>query len=161
MKNFAILLTAVTMITTANAQSEIRYEDAYSVYITKELRKTRDFYVTWLDFEVAFEASWFVYLQSKGDHKVSIAFIDEDHPSTPPSYGAFDGRGSFLTLQVANATEVCEKLKKMKAPITYALKKEDWGQIRFGMTDPNGLYVDVVQQVAPAEGYWEKYATHD
>jgi hypothetical protein len=25
------------------------------------------------------------------------------------------------------------------------------------LTDPNGLYIDIVQQVEPAAGYWEKY----
>jgi catechol 2,3-dioxygenase-like lactoylglutathione lyase family enzyme len=141
------------------AQTPTSYQDAYSVYITNELKKSRDFYVTWLDFEVVFEANWFVYMQSKGDHKVTFALIDEDHPSTPPSYGSFNARGSFLTLQVEDAEAVYKKLQSMKAPISYHLKKEEWGQIRFGLTDPNGLYIDIVQQVEPAAGYWEKYMT--
>jgi catechol 2,3-dioxygenase-like lactoylglutathione lyase family enzyme len=63
--------------------SIIEYEDAYSVYITKDLKASKDFYVRWLDFEVVFEATWFVYLQSGGEHKVSFALIDENilrHP---------------------------------------------------------------------------------
>lgn len=158
MKKFAILIIIVMTTLSANAQNPTTYQDAYSVYITKELKKSRDFYTKWLDFEVVFEASWFVYMQSAGDHKVTFALIDEKHPSTPPSYGAFNGRGSFLTLQVEDAEAVYKKLTAMKAPISYHLKKEDWGQIRFGLTDPNGLYIDIVQQVEPVEGYWEKYA---
>jgi catechol 2,3-dioxygenase-like lactoylglutathione lyase family enzyme len=137
--------------------SIIEYEDAYSVYITKDLKASKDFYVRWLDFEVVFEATWFVYMQSSGAHKVSFALIDEKHPTTPPSYGSFNGRGSFLTLQVSDASKVYDKLKSKNAPITYPLKKEVWGQIRFGLTDPNGLYIDIVQQVEPAEGYWDPY----
>lgn len=134
------------------------YESVYSVYITKDLEKSKTFYTQWFDFEIIFEASWFVYMETKGAHKFSFALIDENHPSTPPSYGAFNGRGSFLTLQVSDATLMYEKLKAKGAPITYHLKKEAWGQIRFGLTDPNGLYVDVVQQVEPVAGYWEQYA---
>jgi catechol 2,3-dioxygenase-like lactoylglutathione lyase family enzyme len=137
--------------------SIIEYEDAYSVYITKDLKASKDFYVRWLDFEVVFEATWFVYMQSSGEHKVSFALIDEKHPTTPPSYGSFNGRGSFLTLQVKDASQVYDKLKSKNAPITYPLKTEAWGQIRFGLTDPNGLYIDIVQQVDPAEGYWDPY----
>lgn len=139
------------------AQNPITYQDAYSVYITKQLKESRDFYVKWLDFEVVFEATWFVYMQSKGDHNVTFALIDEKHPSSPPSYPAFNGSGSFLTLQVQDADAVYQRLLKIKAPISYHLKKEEWGQIRFGLTDPNGLYIDVVQQVEPVAGYWEKY----
>ena len=141
----------------AQSQVPTEYQDAYSVYITKDLKKSKEFYQKWLDFEVAFEASWFVYMRSQGGHKISFALIDEDHPSTPPSYGAFNGRGSFLTLQVIDATAIYTKLKEKNAPISYHLKKEDWGQIRFGLTDPNGLYIDIVQQVDPAPDYWEKY----
>lgn len=140
-----------------NQESFIEYQDVYSVYITKDLKQSKEFYVTWLDFEVVFEASWFIYMQSKGVRKFSFALIDVKHPSTPPAYGAFNGSGSFLTLQVDDAKAVYNRLKEKKAPITYHLKKEDWGQLRFGLTDPNGLYVDVVQQIEPISGYWEKY----
>lgn len=141
----------------AQSQNTTQYQDAYSVYITKDLKKSKEFYQKWLDFEVAFEASWFVFFRSKGDQQFSFALIAEDHPSTPPSYGTFNGRGSFLTLQVSDATATYNKLKAIGAPISYHLTKEDWGQIRFGLTDPNGLYIDIVQQVDPVPGYWEKY----
>jgi catechol 2,3-dioxygenase-like lactoylglutathione lyase family enzyme len=158
MKRSAIIILITMNSFYSPAQSPIMtYQDAYSVYITKQLNESRDFYVRWLDFEVVFEATWFVFMQSKGDRKVSFALIDEDHPSTPPSYGAFNGRGSFLTLQVEDAEATYRKLKASNAPISYSLKREDWGQIRFGLTDPNGLYIDVVEQVEPAQGYWEKY----
>lgn len=137
----------------------MEYQDAYSVYITRILKVSRDFYVKWLNFEVVFEASWFVYMQSKDQRKVTFALIDVKHPSTPPSYGSFNGRGSFLTLQVDDAEAWFNKLREMGAPIAYSLKKEDWGQIRFGLTDPNGLYIDIVQQVEPVPGYWEKYTS--
>ena len=156
MKTFIVLMILV-MSFDSQSQNPTQYQDSYSVYITKNLKESKEFYQKWLDFEVAFEASWFVYLRSQGDHKISFALIDEDHPSTPPSYGTFNGRGSFLTLQVSDATAIYNKLREMNAPISYDLKKEDWGQIRFGLIDPNGLYIDIVQQVDPVPGYWEKY----
>ena len=145
------------MSTVTEIQNHTEYQDAYSVYITNNLKASKEFYAKWLDFQVGFEASWFIYLQSKGEHKITFALIDEKHPSTPPSYGVFNGRGSFLTLQVEDAATVYNKLMERKAPIAYHLKKEDWGQIRFGLTDPNGLYIDIVQQVDPAAGYWDQY----
>ena len=57
-----------------------------------------------------------------------------------------------------DAKAVYEKLRVKNAPISYGLKKEEWGQLRFGLIDPNGLYIDIVEQIEPAAGYWEKYA---
>jgi len=34
---------------------------------------------------------------------------------------------------------------------------EPWGQRRFGVTDPAGMWVDVVEQIKPAAGWWEPY----
>lgn len=39
----------------------------------------------------------------------------------------------------------------------YPLKHEAFGQLRFGFTDPGGLWVDIVEQVEPAEGFWDRY----
>jgi len=140
------------------ATSFIEYVESYPVVITKNISESKKFYQRWLDLEIVFEATWFVFLQSKGDNRISFTLIDENHPSDPPSYGAFDGKGCFLTLQVKDAAKVYHKLRTMHAPITYELKKEDWGQLRFGLTDPNGLYIDIVQQVDPVPGYWDRYS---
>jgi len=161
MKKLLLIVIIMFMKTSVQAQSAIAYENAYSVYITENLKASKDFYTRWLDFEVVFEATWFVYLQAKDSPAISLAFIDVNHPSTPPAYGAFKKEGSFLTLQVMDAEQVYQKLKTAAAPISYHLKKEDWGQLRFGMTDPNGLYVDIVQQVEPKPGYWDKYMVKD
>lgn len=137
--------------------AQIQYVDAYPILITADLKTSKDFYQKWLDFDVAFEATWFVYMKSKGTPSFTFALIDETHPSSPPSYGSFNGRGAFLTLQVDNAQQVYDRLKQMNAPISYPLTKEDWGQLRFGLTDPNGLYIDIVEQIEPATGYWDQY----
>lgn len=157
-----ILFTIPLFIMTNQVQSQpVEYLDAYSVYITGDLKGSREFYTRWLDFNVVFEASWFVYMQSHGDKPVSFALIDVSHPSTPPAYGSFNKRGSFLTLQVQDAAAVFKKMKEKGAPVTYPLTKEVWGQLRFGLTDPNGLYIDIVEQIEPAPGYWEKYTVKE
>ncbi len=144
-------------LSSAAMPNPLQFDDVYTVYITKDLPASKEFYVKWLDFTVLFEASWFVYLQSSGEQKFGIAFIDESHPTSPPSYPAAYGSGSFVTLQVADASVAYEELKRRNAPVSYPLTQEDWGQLRFGLVDPNGIYVDIVQQVEPKEGFWERY----
>jgi uncharacterized glyoxalase superfamily protein PhnB len=129
----------------------------YPVIVTDKVKACRDFYVRYLDFEVIFEASWFVYLKSEEGCPAGIAFMSPDHPSHPPSPRAYDGNGMFLTLQVENAEKALERLTNFGAPIVYPLKVELWGQRRFGLTDPSGLWVDIVEQVEPQAGFWDQY----
>lgn len=50
-----------------------------------------------------------------------------------------------------------ERSKKAGVSITYPLMDEPWGQRRFGLFDPAGMWVDVVEQIEPAPGFWDRY----
>ena len=41
----------------------------------------------------------------------------------------------------------------------HPLTDEPWGQRRFGIRDPAGVWVDVVEQIEPAPGFWDQYAS--
>lgn len=135
----------------------MKIQSSYPVVVTDKLRQSRDFYVQQLGFEVLFEASWFVYLQAGAGQPWGIAFMSQDHPSQPPGPEAFDGKGLFLTLQVEDAAAEFRRFKAAGVRIAYPLKDEAWGQRRFGIVDPAGLWLDVVQQTEPAPGFWEPY----
>jgi catechol 2,3-dioxygenase-like lactoylglutathione lyase family enzyme len=139
-------------------KTEIKYQDAYPVYISKDIVKSRDFYTKNLGFELAFESSFFILLTTAGEPSYRIGFLSEAHPSSPPSTPALKASaGVFLTLQVRDAKAMYDQLLKARVKITYTLTVEPWGQRRFGLTDPNGMYVDIVEQIEPQEGFWEKY----
>jgi catechol 2,3-dioxygenase-like lactoylglutathione lyase family enzyme len=135
----------------------MKLEAAYPIVVTDRLDECRDFYVKSFGFQVVFEASWFVYVSSGGDHPHGIAFMASNHPSQPPGRETFNGKGVLLTLQVADAAAELARLKGLGRKITYPLKDEPWGQRRFGIIDPAGVWVDVVQQIEPAPGFWDKY----
>ena len=40
----------------------------------------------------------------------------------------------------------------------YPLRDEPWGQRRFAVLDSAGTWVDVVQHIDPAPGFWEAHA---
>src|SRR5690606_34281485 len=108
-------------------------------------------------FTSIFESSWFLLLQSPGQKAFSLAFMSEEHPSSPPVPKAMHGDGAFLTLQVADAAAVFEAMKSTGLPFSYHLKDEAWGQRRFAVMDPSGMHVDVVEQIEPKEGFWDPY----
>lgn len=132
-------------------------KDLYFIVVTERRAACRDFYIKWFGLQVAFEASWFVYLVATGAHPLGLAFMAPDHPSQPPGRDTFNGKGVLLTLQVEDATAEFKRLKEGGVQIAYPLRDEPWGQRRFAVHDPSGTWVDVVQQIDPAPGFWEKY----
>ena len=106
-----------------------------------------------------FEATWFVYLKPSDESPHGIAFMTPDHPSQPPGPGAFDGQGILLTLQVPDAESEFERAREAGLFIDHPLREEPWGQRRFGLRDPAGVWVDVVEQIEPEQGYWDPYVS--
>ena len=134
--------------------------DSYPLVTTKHLFAARDFYVRHFGFAPAFQSSWFVYLVGEaeaGARGATLAFMHPDHPSSPPGPEEFSGKGMILTIEVADATAAHARLAKAGAPIVIPLTNEDWGQRRFMTRDPAGMLVDVVEQIAPKPGYWDRY----
>lgn len=62
-----------------------------------------------------------------------------------------------VTVQVADARAEFERLRNGGLPIAYSLHDEPWGQRRFAVCDPSGTWVDIIEPIDPAPGFWEKY----
>jgi len=135
----------------------VHIKDLYSVIVTDNRAECRDFYVKWFGFQVVFEASWFVDLAADGDHPFGIAFMAPDHPSQPPGPERFNGQGMFITVQVADAAAEFDRLSRSGLSIAYPLHDEPWGQRRFALYDPSGTWLDVIQQIDAAPGFWDEY----
>jgi catechol 2,3-dioxygenase-like lactoylglutathione lyase family enzyme len=134
----------------------MRFSDRYPIIITDQMTACRDFYVRYLGFEVGFASSWFTWLAA-ADGSASIAFMTPDHPSSPPPGDAFSGRGICFELQVDDAAATHAAWTERGLPVEYPLTDEPFGQRRFGFHDPSGLWVDVVEQIGPAAGFWDRY----
>lgn len=132
----------------------MKFVDRYPIIVTPKLRECRDFWVARLGFEVAFEADWFVLLAADG---ATLAFMHPDHPSSPPGPESYSGKGMCFELQVEDAALALKEGEARGLKPDYPLTREPFGQSRFGFFDPSGLWVDVVEQVEPAEGFWDRY----
>jgi catechol 2,3-dioxygenase-like lactoylglutathione lyase family enzyme len=134
----------------------MQFSDRYPIIVTPKKNEARDFWVNYLGFTVGFDSTWFSWL-SAADGSASIAFMTPDHPSAPPGPEAFGGKGVCFELQVDDAKAAHDELTARGLPLTYPLTDEPFGQRRFGFTDPSGLYVDVIEQIEPRAGFWDRY----
>ena len=131
--------------------------DTYPLVTVRRLAESREFFVRHFGMAVLFEATWVVMLSANEDGTIALGLMTSDHPSRPPGPATFDGEGMIVTVQVDDAAETYERVKAQSAPITHPLTDEPWGQRRFMTRDPSGISVDVVEQIEPAAGFWEKY----
>ena len=135
----------------------MQLQDFYPIIVTEHLGACRDFYRGWFELEVVFEASWFILLSGGGDRRMSLAFMHPSHPSAPPGPEPFSGKGMCLEFQVDDARAEHDRFVAGGAPVTLSLRDEPFGQRRFGLFDPAGVWIDVVEQIEPAAGWWDKY----
>ncbi|MGD9720373.1 MAG: VOC family protein [Pirellulales bacterium] len=134
----------------------MKLQDFYPIVVTEQLAACRDFYRRWFALQVAFEASWFVLLAAE-EGRASLAFMHPSHPSAPPGPQPYSGHGMCLEFQVADARAEYARFVEGGAPVTLELRDEPFGQRRFGLFDPAGVWIDVVEQIEPAAGWWDKY----
>jgi catechol 2,3-dioxygenase-like lactoylglutathione lyase family enzyme len=122
----------------------MKFKDRYPIIVTDARVACRDFWVRHLGFEVVFENDWFAYLAADG---ASIAFMAPDHPSSPPGPEPYTA-GISMELEVEDATAALAELRASGREPDYPLTDEAFGQRRFSLRDPSGLWINVVQQLA-------------
>lgn len=86
-----------------------------------------------------------------------LAFMDPSHPSAPAGPERFSGKGMCLEFQVADAAAEHERFRREGAQVTLELRDEPFGRRRFGVYDPAGTWIDVVEQIEPQAGWWDQY----
>jgi catechol 2,3-dioxygenase-like lactoylglutathione lyase family enzyme len=133
-----------------------RYQDHYPIIVTPDIRACQAFWEQHLGWSCGFASSWFVWLCSE-DGSASLAFMSPDHPSAPPGPETFSGLGLCFELQVADAKAAHADFLARGGPVGLPLTDEPFGQRRFGFRDPSGLWVDVVEQIEPQAGFWDRY----
>lgn len=131
-------------------------QSIYPVIGTDQITVSRDFYTSHFDFDIVFEADWYVSLKSKSNPAYELALLDYRHSSLPEAYRQ-PARGVLINVEVIDVDEIYTKLKEKGLPMILALRSEDWGQRHFITQDPNGILIDVIQNIAPTGIYAEPY----
>lgn len=129
----------------------------YPLVVTSRLKECEDFWTQWFGFHRVFGASWFVLLEAPGEKGFQIGYLHPDHPSQPPGPELYAGEGMTLEIEVADVDVLAATLAERGFPVEYALREEPWGERRFGFHDPAGVWVDVLERVAPLPGWWDQY----
>lgn len=115
--------------------------------ITTRVAESREFYRRVFDAQTLYQGDddWIVLLQI-GDSE--LAFMQPGLESQGRMFRpCFDGKGVWLTFEVADAAAEQTRLQALGVPIAQALRDEPWGDRHFVVTDPNGVALDLVQRI--------------
>lgn len=117
--------------------------------ITSKIAESKKFYTEILGFGVTFENDFYLLLHTP-DESSSISFLLPEHASQQPLFRpAFNGKGVYLTIEVANVDELYQQLKAKGARILIDIRNEPWGDRHFAIQDPNGVGIDLVTYSQP------------
>ncbi|WP_298822463.1 VOC family protein [uncultured Roseibium sp.] len=130
----------------------------YPVLMTSNVAETARFYRDNFKFKAAFEADWYVHLQSEEDERVNLAVLDKDHETIPKEGRGKKAAGMLINFEVKDVDAVYEQAKENGLPILQVLRDEDFGQRHFITRDPNGVLIDVIKPIPPSPEFLKQFA---
>ncbi|MFE5505116.1 VOC family protein [Amycolatopsis japonica] len=124
----------------------MRLTSFYPVLMTEKIAETRDFYRDHFGFELTFEADWYVSLK-RGEWELAI--LAPGHDTIPGGAGK-PVQGLLLNFEVEDV-DVEHRRLVGEAGLSEALslRSEEFGQRHFIVADPNGVLIDVIQEIPP------------
>lgn len=129
----------------------------YPVVMVEDIAESKAFYTQHFPFDVTFDTDWYVSLESRGEPGFELALLDPTHSTVPEDFGHQFDQGLILNVEVDDVDGEYVRLREAGLPIHLELRSEDFGQRHFITSDPNGVLIDVIQPIPPADEYVTHY----
>jgi catechol 2,3-dioxygenase-like lactoylglutathione lyase family enzyme len=107
-----------------------------------DLAATRDFYVSFLGFEVVMDLGWIVTVASPSNPTAQISFAAD---GIQPYSDA-----PVISVEVADVDAVHATALAQGLDVTLSLRDEEWGVRRFFVRDPDGRVINVLSHPSGA-----------
>lgn len=120
--------------------------------VTARFHETWDFYTTHLGFRTTCENGMYVHLTHPNGAQLGL--LREELDGLPAELvSAANGRGFWLSVDVADADAEYVRLCAAGVDIAEPIDDKPWGQRQFLVRDPNGILIAIAHRMAaPIEG---------
>ena len=119
---------------------------ATEIYNDK-ITESKAFYCNIFNFKVKYELEGYVIIQHKENSAYELLFCIPNSPFVDEIFRPkFYGKGLIFQMEVSNVEIEYERIKNLHIPIVLKLKEEPFNGKHFTITDPNGIYIDIVQK---------------
>lgn len=126
--------------------SKMKINSFYPVITTKNLNESKNFYTAHFNFEISFDSDWYISMKTMQSPVFELALLDYSHPSLPSAF-QHPTQGMLLNLEVENVDLEYKRIKSQGIDMVLDIRSEDWGQRHFIIQDPNGILIDVIQNI--------------
>ena len=120
-----------------------------------EPREAADWFVEHLGLELGVDIGWYASTRHPQHTNVSLDFLARGHASLPEGLRGRAVAGTLVAFLVPDVEEEERRLREAGVEIVLPLSREPWGQYRFQVAGPQGLFVEILQLVDP-DPQWMK-----
>lgn len=128
----------------------------YPVLVTGDVTATAAFFRDHFEFDVTFEADWYVSLQRE---KFELAVLDASHETIPGDHRGRSTVGVLLNLEV---DDVDAEYRRLVADGPFEallpIRSEAFGQRHFIIAGPDGVLIDVITPIEPDESFADAFS---
>ncbi|MFL1376003.1 VOC family protein [Nocardiopsis protaetiae] len=126
-----------------------------TAYLCDDPRAAADWFVEHIGFELGVDIGWYVNTQHPRHKNFSLDFVARDHGSSPEGLRGREVAGALVAFLVPDVEVEEKRLREAGLEITLPLVREPWGQYRFQVAGPQGLFVEILQMSEP-DPQWMK-----
>ena len=113
---------------------------------TDNVSESKAFYCDTFNFKVKYEIAGYVIIQHKENPAYELLFCIPNSPFVNEIFRPkFYGKGMIFQMEVNNIQMEYDRIKNLNIPIVLDLTDEPVNGKHFTITDPNGIYIDIVQ----------------
>ncbi len=119
------------------------------VILSDDVKAASSFYTTHFGFNALIVLDWFASHEHEAYKGVYFDIIKKGHESAGHALLNESTKGTMIALIVENAEKEFIRLTKEGVSMAMATKEEPWGQKRFQVYAPDGVIVEIIEQIAP------------
>lgn len=130
----------------------------YPVLLAEDVEASARFYTEHMGFSEVFRSDWYVSLKHRENPAYELAILQRNHQTIPEG---FRERSSCLLLnfEVSDAQSEYERLQNAGVRIVQPLRDEAFGQRHFIGVDPEGVMVDIIEEIPPSPEFAEQFVS--
>lgn len=134
----------------------MKLDAIYPVVGVVDVQAAKDFYTSLLGLEVSYDSDWYVSLKTTSEPIGQVAFVRWDHESVPAASRKLP-QGTLVTIETGAVDEIHERARELELELALPLRDEPWGQRHFMVRGPDGVLLDIVKLIPPAQEYAASY----
>jgi len=132
------------------------FSSFYPVILVKDTSACAQFFIQHFGFSSTFTSQWYMSLENDGSE---LALLSHNHETIPDNFRNHT-TGLILNFEVEDAElEFSRLVHNEHCVVKLPLKDEDFGQRHFILEGPEGILIDVIQNIAPSSTFIENYSS--